>query len=101
MKRFTSSAIVLVLFLCSSTVLPVELFGAPPTPDPELQKMQAFQVREKEGIKYFGKGRLENGEARLVLHVKGSHYEMGYQQGILLEDIISNNIRRNLRRVQI
>jgi hypothetical protein len=100
MKRFTSSTIVLVLFLCPSTVLSGELFGAPHKRDLELQKMQAFQVREEGRVKYFGGRILESREAGLVLHLRGSDYEMGYHHGILLRDIIREKVKRNLGRVE-
>jgi isopenicillin-N N-acyltransferase-like protein len=40
-----------------------------------------------------GKGFLEDVEGYRVLHVKGTPYEMGFQQGTLLKDDIRENVR--------
>ena len=99
MKRLVSYLTITATVFCYSAVLSKQVFDPTPAPDPELQNMQAFQVREEGSIRYFGRGRLERREAGLILHLKGSHYEMGYQQGILLKDIIRDNVRKNLGRV--
>ncbi|MCH9653358.1 MAG: peptidase C45 [Planctomycetes bacterium] len=39
-----------------------------------------------------GAGWLEKVDGYLVLHVKGTHYEMGYQQGVLLKDHVRKNM---------
>jgi hypothetical protein len=40
-----------------------------------------------------GAGYLEEVDGYKVLHIKGTHYEMGYQQGALLRDDIRENVR--------
>src|SRR5689334_3608194 len=40
-----------------------------------------------------GRGFLEEVDGYKVLHVKGTPYEMGYQQGALLRDDIRENVR--------
>src|SRR5215207_4605588 len=40
-----------------------------------------------------GQGFLEEVDGYRVLHVKGTPYEMGYQQGALLKDDIRENVR--------
>src|SRR3954465_2146397 len=40
-----------------------------------------------------GAGFLEDVDGYRVLHVKGTPYEMGYQQGALLKDDIRENVR--------
>src|SRR5436190_7009196 len=40
-----------------------------------------------------GEGFLEEVDGYRVLHVKGTPYEMGYQQGALLKDDIRENVR--------
>lgn len=40
-----------------------------------------------------GAGWLENIDGALVLHLKGTPYEMGYQQGVLLKDHVRQNMR--------
>jgi len=99
MKRLVSYLTIIAVVFCHSAILSKQVFDPTPAPDPELRKMQAFQVREEGSIRYFGRGRLERRDAGLVLHLKGNHYEMGYQQGILLKDIIRDNVRKNLGRV--
>ena len=39
-----------------------------------------------------GKGYLERVEGQLVLHLKGSPYELGYQHGKLLADLVKSNL---------
>ncbi len=39
-----------------------------------------------------GDGWLEKVDGYLVLHLKGTHYEMGYQQGVLLKEHIRKNM---------
>ncbi len=39
-----------------------------------------------------GEGWLEKVDGYLVLHLKGTHYEMGYQQGVLLKDHVRKNM---------
>jgi len=45
-----------------------------------------------ETIARCGRGWLERVEGRLVLHVKGSPYEMGYQHGALLKEHVRSNL---------
>lgn len=99
MKRLVSYLTIIAVVFCHSAILSKQVFDPIPARDPELRKMQTFQVREEGSIRYFGRGRLERRDAGLVLHLKGNHYEMGYQQGILLKDIIRDNVRENLGRV--
>src|SRR5215213_8760651 len=40
-----------------------------------------------------GEGFLEEVDGYRVLHIKGTPYEMGYQQGALLKDDIRENVR--------
>ncbi len=39
-----------------------------------------------------GEGWLEKVDGYLVLHLKGTHYEMGYQQGVLLKESVRKNM---------
>ncbi|MBI1387503.1 MAG: peptidase C45 [bacterium] len=39
-----------------------------------------------------GKGYLENLDGQMVLHLKGTPYEMGYQHGVLLKDHVRANL---------
>jgi isopenicillin-N N-acyltransferase-like protein len=41
-----------------------------------------------------GKGYLEMVNGQLILHLKGSYYELGYQHGKLLQDMVRKNISR-------
>ncbi len=47
----------------------------------------------KESVE-MSKARLEEIESTRVLHVKGTPYEMGYQRGVLLRDIIRKSLSR-------
>ncbi len=47
-------------------------------------------------IDRYGKGYLENVDGLLVLHLKGSPYEMGYQHGVLLKEQIQENGQKYL-----
>ncbi len=40
-----------------------------------------------------GKGWLERRDGRLVLHVKGTPYEMGFQHGVLVRDMVRKNVQ--------
>lgn len=40
-----------------------------------------------------GQGRLERVNGQPVLYLKGSHYEIGYQHGVLLREMIAENLR--------
>lgn len=44
-----------------------------------------------------GEGFLEEIDGYLVLHVKGTHYEMGYQHGVLLKQHVLDNMHYILR----
>jgi len=50
--------------------------------------IQPVEAEPSNVIATCGKGYLENVNGLLVLHVKGSPYEMGYQNGFLLKDSI-------------
>ena len=39
-----------------------------------------------------GKGYLERVDGQLVLHLKGSYYELGFQHGKLLKDLVTSNL---------
>ena len=41
-----------------------------------------------------GKGYLEMVNGQLILHLKGSYYELGYQHGKLLQDMVRKNMSR-------
>jgi isopenicillin-N N-acyltransferase-like protein len=44
-----------------------------------------------------GKGYLEIQQNQRILHLKGSSYDMGYQHGKLLKDLIQENIKRYVK----
>jgi len=71
---------------------PTRVLDVPPSAHPELAKLQSLRVTENENVKVFGDGRIEKRNGSWVLHVKGTPYEMGYQQGILLKDLIRSNM---------
>src|SRR6185436_231401 len=50
-------------------------------------------VARAETIARCGQGWLERVDGYLVLHLKGTPYEMGYQHGALLKDHIRENLR--------
>jgi hypothetical protein len=59
----------------------------------------ALAVRDDEGR--WGKGSLEDETALRILHLSGTPYEMGYQQGVLLRDEIRDEIRSSVYERQI
>lgn len=52
----------------------------------------ATAFAESKTIARCGEGWLEKVDGYLVLHLKGTHYEMGYQQGVLLKESIRKNM---------
>lgn len=50
-------------------------------------------LAETKTIARCGEGFLEEVDGYRVLHVKGTPYEMGYQQGVLLKDDVRENVR--------
>ncbi|QDU08852.1 C45 family autoproteolytic acyltransferase/hydolase [Gimesia aquarii] len=66
--------------LCSLVLLAVVLFSS------------VTASAESKTIARCGEGWLEKVDGYLVLHLKGTHYEMGYQQGVLLKESIRKNM---------
>jgi hypothetical protein len=50
-------------------------------------------AQEREVVATEGKGRLERQNGQLVLYVKGSPYEMGFQHGRLLKDLVRAGVQ--------
>jgi len=73
------SGMVLTLLLISIVTLPCNI--------------QPVKAESRNVIATYGSGYLEDVDGLLVLHVKGSPYEMGYQHGFLLRDRVEAAIQ--------
>jgi len=79
------SRMLLGLFLMTIAVLPCNI--------------QPVQAEPSNVIDTCGEGYLEDINGLLVLHVKGSPYEMGYQNGFLLKDSIQSQIQYRIQEI--
>jgi isopenicillin-N N-acyltransferase-like protein len=79
--------------IVSGTVLALILISIVPLPC----NIQPVKGESGNVIATYGKGYLEDVDGLLVLHVKGSPYEMGYQYGFLLRDNIQASIQSGIQ----
>lgn len=63
---------------------------------PLVQGISSHDI-EQAKVSFVEDGWLEERDNITILHVKGSHYEMGYQHGYLLQEMVQQNIRAFLR----
>jgi len=84
LKKIVSGT-VLTLLLISIVTLPCNI--------------QPVKAESRNIIATYGSGYLEDIDGVLVLHVKGSPYEMGYQNGFLLKDSIQAQIQRGIQEI--
>jgi isopenicillin-N N-acyltransferase-like protein len=61
--------------------------------------IQPVKAESRNVIATYGSGYLEDVDGLLVLHVKGSPYEMGYQMGFLLKDSIQAHIQYQIQEI--
>jgi len=61
--------------------------------------IQSVKADPSNVIATYGRGYLEDVNGALVLHVKGSPYEMGYQNGFLLKDSVQAVIQSRIQRM--
>jgi isopenicillin-N N-acyltransferase-like protein len=61
--------------------------------------IQPVKAQSRNIIATYGSGYLEDVDGLLVLHVKGSPYEMGYQMGFLLKDSIQAHIQYQIQEI--
>jgi predicted choloylglycine hydrolase len=85
--------IMLTFFLISTSVLTLNV----QTLKTELMASEISQ--NSNAIATYGKGYLENFSDLLVLHVRGSPYEMGYQNGFLLKDLVQAMIQARIQKM--
>lgn len=57
-----------------------------------IERLKVIKVHEKDGVYTFDDARMERRDGNIILHLKGSPYEMGYQHGILLKDDIREGV---------
>ena len=84
-SKRTGSRIMLALLLTIIVILPYNL--------------QPVKAESRNIIATYGEGYLEDINGLLVLHVKGSPYEMGYQNGFLLKDSIQAHIQYQIQQM--
>lgn len=96
MKKKTSIIVILIILLAivylyiDSRMLSS---GNEYLPNKEaLKRLNSLNLEVKEGIATFGDARVERRGGNIILHLKGTPYEMGYQHGILLKEDILNGV---------
>lgn len=89
MKRILSLALVLLMAAALVGELPAVAYGSSLHPEAAEDNLCLQLPDERTVVARHGEGYLEkDSQGNLILHVKGSPYEMGYQQGVLCKESV-------------
>ena len=73
-------------------------------PDPSVQKhiekFKNLEITENNGVKYFDKAKFWKKEGIHIAYLEGDPFEMGYQQGRLLKEFISINVKNSKSQIE-
>jgi hypothetical protein len=89
------SSLILIHVLISASLAEMPPFKVSDYPEfsETLSELKSMDIVEKDGVLTFGKARLERRNYIRLLHLKGEHFELGYQHGILLKKEIINILK--------